>query len=307
VIEAYNLGDRDAEQYAAERVRRGLGTVRDATVKSRLMVALGTSVMDLDPRAAEALLDEAWSTSPLRPQSIDILNNYVELSWLSGTLENGAAILERLREVLRLLSHPTSTAVKIEAGVAACSGHWDDVVRMTESAIELDEWLSDLNLLRSEALGALGRYDEALAMVQTPQKDGYLVDIQRAQLVCAAIDLARGDAGTAIDRLTVVADMITDDERRLAISMHVASLLAVTATQLGQHETAAIMFGFTAAEQVRLGITLRLSNRLLAETASAACRAALGGERFDEIAAEGAATDWRNLPMVDDRRATNSV
>ncbi len=85
VIEAYNLGDRDAEEYAAERVRRGLGAVNDPVVKSRLLVALGTSVMDSDPRAAEAFLDEAWTTAPLQPRSIDILNNYIELSWLAGT------------------------------------------------------------------------------------------------------------------------------------------------------------------------------------------------------------------------------
>ena len=100
VIEAYNLGDRDAEAYAARRVRRGLGAVNDPVVKSRLLVALGTSVMDSDPRAAEAFLDEAWSTAPLRPRSIDILNNYIELSWLVGTLD-GATIHERLDEVLQ--------------------------------------------------------------------------------------------------------------------------------------------------------------------------------------------------------------
>ena len=100
VIEAHNLGDREAGEYAAERVRRGLGTVGDPVVKSRLLVALGTSVMDVDPRAAEALLDEAWALAPLRPRSIDILNNYVELSWLTGTLDNGAALLERLGDVL---------------------------------------------------------------------------------------------------------------------------------------------------------------------------------------------------------------
>jgi predicted ATPase/DNA-binding SARP family transcriptional activator len=306
VIEAYNLGDRDAERNAAERVRRGLGTVRDPIVRSRLLAALATSVLDSDPRAAEALLDEAWTTSPLRPQSIDILNNYVELSWLSGTLDDGAAILERLGDVLGLLSQPPPTAIKIEAGVAACSGRWEDVVRVTEPTRELDEWLNDLSLLRSEALGALGRYDDALAGVRPPEKDGYLVDLQRSQLVCAAIDLARGDAGAAFDRLTMVADMISDDERRLAISMHIASLAAVTATQLGQHETAAIMFGFAAAEQQRLDISLRPSNRSLVESATAACREALGAARFDAIAADGASTEWRKLPLVDRPRSTSA-
>ena len=184
VIEAYNLGDRDAEAYAAKRVRRGLGVVNDPVVKSRLLVALGTSVMDTDPRAAEAFLDEAWTTAPLRPRSIDILNNHIELSWLVGTLD-GATIHERLDEVLRLLSEPPPTAVKIEAGAAACAGHWDEVMRLTETATGFDKSLTDLHLLRSEALGALDRYDDALALAGQPYEDDYQTDIQRAHLVCA--------------------------------------------------------------------------------------------------------------------------
>ena len=97
----------------------------------------------------------------------------------------------------------------------------------------------------------------------------------------------------------MLADVITRDGRRLAIAMHVASLLAVTAHDLGQHETAAILFGFAAAEQDRLDIVLRLSARPLAERARDACRAALGAARFDELAAQGANTEWRGLPTVD--------
>ncbi len=70
VIEAYNLGDVAALRAAAARVRRGLDAVRDPVVRSRLLAALGTSVMDTDPRAAETYLDEAWSTAPSdRPRS----------------------------------------------------------------------------------------------------------------------------------------------------------------------------------------------------------------------------------------------
>ena len=305
VIEAYNLGDRDAEAYAAKRVRRGLGAVKDPVVKSRLLTALGTSVMDSDPRAAEAFLDEAWSTAPLRPRSIDILNNYIELSWLVGTLD-GATIHERLDEVLQLLSEPPPTAAKIAAGAAACAGHWDEVMRLTETATGFDKSLTDIRLLRSEALGALDRYDDALALARQPYEDDYQIDIQRAHLVCATIDLAREDPGAAFERLIMLADMITRDERRLALAMHVASLLAVTASDLGQHGTAATLFGFAAAEQNRLDITLRPSVQPLVERAREACRAALGAARFDELAAQGANTEWSDLPTVDGASATNT-
>ncbi len=300
VIDAYNLGDSDVEHFAAERVRRGLATVRDPVVKSRLLVALGVSVMDADPRAAEALHDEAWVAAPLGPRSIDILNNQIELSWLTGSLHDSDTLRERLGEVLDLFSKTPPTAVKIEAGLAACAGEWDQVVLLTENPTGFDESsLSDLHLLRSEALGALGRYDDAIAVLQPHQTNDYKTYIQQAHLVCTPIDLARGDPTAAFDRLATLADMITGDDRRLAIAMHVAALLAVTANDLGQYETAAVLFGFAAAEQDRLHISLRLSHRALAESAFAACRAALGGPRFSDLAAQGANTEWRGLPVVD--------
>ncbi|HEX4982645.1 MAG TPA: hypothetical protein VFV63_13150 [Ilumatobacteraceae bacterium] len=100
--------------------------------------------------------------------------------------------------------------------------------------------------------------------------------------------------------------MITRDERRLALAMHVASLLAVTAHDLGQHESAAILFGFAAAEQARLDIVLRLSVRPLAERAREACRTVLGAARFDELAAHGAKSEWRGLPTVDAATVTDT-
>ena len=146
--------------------------------------------MDSDPRAAEAFLDEAWSTAPLRPRSIDILNNYIELSWLVGTLD-GATIHERLDEVLRLLSEPPPTAVKIAAGAAACAGHWDEVMRLTETATGFDKSLTDIRLLRSEALGALDRHDDALALARQPYEDDYVIDIQHAPIWSAPRSISR--------------------------------------------------------------------------------------------------------------------
>jgi hypothetical protein len=179
-------------------------------------------------------------------------------------------------------------------------------MRLTETATGIDKSLTDLHLLRSEALGALDRYDDALALAGQPYEDDYQTDIQRAHLVCAQIDLARGDPGAAFERLIPLADMITRDERRLALAMHVASLLAVTASDLRQHETAATLFGFAAAERERLDITLRPSVQPLVERALEACRATLGPTGFDELAAEGANTEWRRLPTVERAPATDT-
>lgn len=60
---------------------------------------------------------------------------------------------------------------------------------------------------------------------------------------------------------------------------------------------AAIPFGHSIAEQERLGITLRAFERPVAERAIEACRAVLGDERFDKLAARGAAMDFDDLPL----------
>ncbi len=89
--------------------------------------------------------------------------------------------------------------------------------------------------------------------------------------------------------------MITRDERRLAARDARRVAPRRHRHDLGQHETAATLFGFAAAEQDRLDITLRPSVHPLVE-AREACRAALGAARFDELAAQGANTEWRAPP-----------
>ena len=99
------------------------------------------------------------------------------------------------------------------------------MLRLTAGLPGHDKMLIDLYVLRSEALGALGRHAEALALAGEPDVNDYWADVQRVNVVCAAIELARGDAGRALDRLRVVVRSTADDRRRLALWMHVASLL----------------------------------------------------------------------------------
>ena len=179
-------------------------------------------MIDTDPRADEAFNEAAWVAQPLRPQSIDILNNQIELSWITGTLRDSDAILWRLGEILDLHSETPPVAVKVEAGVAACAGQWDQVVRLTENATGYNDWyLGDVHLLCSEAFGALGRYDDAIAVIEPHQTKDYPTYVQQVDLVLAPIELARGDPAAALARLNTLADVITRDGRRLAIAMHV--------------------------------------------------------------------------------------
>jgi hypothetical protein len=186
-------------------------------------------------------------------------------------------------------------ARKVEAGVAASAGHWEDVLRHTADLLGTDKVLIDLCLLRGEALGALGRHAEALALAGDPGINDYWADIQRVNVVGAAIELACGDATAAVERLRVVARATAGDDRRLALSMHVAALQAVAVQRNGDDDRAAVLFGFAAGERARLGIALRPAHRPLVDDATAACRAQLGDARFDELAGAGAATTWRDL------------
>jgi hypothetical protein len=144
----------------------------------------------------------------------------------------------------------------------------------------------------------VGRHDEALAVLATVDPDSYERRRRFADRIHAAIDLRRGEPGVAAERLTVLADEITQDGRRLAAGMHVASLLGVAAHDLGQCEIAAVLFGHAAAERARLDIVLRASDRPLVDAAFAGCRQALGRERYDQLAARGAETEWSDLPGV---------
>jgi hypothetical protein len=216
-----------------------------------------------------------------------------------GRADDDVEILRRLDSILAELPHPHPQELSIRVGVAANEGRWDDVVAATDTTEGLDPFLVvSVRLRRAQALGALGRHDEALAVLDTIDHESphYLHNLDDIR---ASIELGRGDPRSAARRLSWYRDHITQDGRRLAVGAHVAALLAVAAQDLGQHEVAAILFGYTSAEQRRLDVEWRPSDRPLAERAIDACRAALGQERFDQLFAQGETTRWSDLPDVD--------
>lgn len=299
VVDALNISDRATQAFAEKRLRRGMSTIVDPNVKSRSLSALSFTLLDFDPRGAELLLEDAWLAAPIHPRSISVLSSQIENSWLTGTLAHGDTALRRLDEVLRRYPGAPSMVVKIRAGVAACAERWEEVVRLTEGYANFAEATQgDVRLLRCEALGALGSPEDAVALIPPPDADNYVNFIRHVHLVLAPIDLARGDLAEALHRLALLGDIIDRDDRRLAIAMPVAALLAVAAHSLGQNETAAVLFGFSAGERARLDIVLRPSMRPLVERAHQTSRVAIGDERFDELTGVGAALQWTDLPVV---------
>lgn len=298
---ASNINDQERRDWAIARVERGLASVDDPPLRVELLSALCSKLAHTDPRAADAYTNAAIELRASVPtRALALLANRIEVSWHVGGLDDGEAILQRLAETLDEMSKPDPARFKIEAGVAALAGRWDDVVRIAEAAYDLEPTNeSAVRLMWAEALGALGRHEDALAVLAPLDPDALGYYFYFADLVHAAIDLRRHEPWAAALRLTVLAEEIGHQGERLAIGMQVASLLAVAAHDLGQHETAAILSGYAASEQQRLDITLRPSDRLLAAEAIESCRAELGAQRFDELAAGGASTEWNDLPRVE--------
>jgi hypothetical protein len=199
-----------------------------------------------------------------------------------------------LDEALATLSDRPPLALKVAAGVAAAGGRWDEVLRLTGEPVT-GKVVNDLHVLRMEALAAVGRFDEALSLAAEPYLDDYWADMQRICLLRAAIALVRCDAAGALGHLRPVIESTRRDPRPLALAMHVAALLAVTAHRLGHDDDAAKLFGFVAAERQRLLIDVRPGQRAIVDEGASACRSSLGETRFAELAASGAATTWHAL------------
>jgi hypothetical protein len=299
IDESSNL-DPEFQAATRARVELGLESCDDPTLKSTLLRGLASSFSETDPRTAERYLVAAAALRPVPPiTTLAALHNRCTDAWVSGRIDDADAVLERLEEVISEFPAYAASGRGIKAMVAATTGRWDDVVRLAAVPDELDQFTEfAIRTAQIEALIALGRAHEASEVLRQVKADSEEQGTWMGFLE-APIDLATGNPTAAVEALRPLVESIGRDPRRLATSVPAASMLAVGASDLGQHETAAVLFGFSIAERQRLDITLRLVDRPFAERAIAACRAELGDERFEELAAEGAAIEFRDLPRVE--------
>jgi hypothetical protein len=228
------------------------------------------------------------------------LHNRIGASWWVGRLDDGEETLSQVEALVEAFPGFAPMVQHLRATVAARAGRWDDVIRIAESADDMSEYVEfHFRISYVEALTALGRLDEARAVLRQVELVPSREHAHFIPYLRASLELARGDPAAAV---TVLDDRFAElrrDPRRLSIAVQLTSLLAVAAHRLGQHETAAVLFGYSVAEQERLGVTLRVSDRPPAERAVGECRAALGEDRFDQLATRGAFTDFAALPAVD--------
>lgn len=299
VVEAFNVGDRAAGQAAVDRIAAGIDAVEDDELRALLLVAMGTHTIETAPSTADDYYSRAAALPGLtQTRVLSILNNRVEVSWISGALPDGDAIAQRLVAITEALPAAAPMAAKIEAGVAARAGRWEDVIRIAEAATGLDPANeAAVQITYAEALGAMGRFDEALAALDQLDLVAHGHYERNADLVHASISLDRGDPVTAMTRLDDLVAMIGRDQPRIAIAVPVAALLASVACELDRYEAAATISGFVDAECRRLSIGLRPTDRRLLDAALERCRASLGQQRVIELADMGATLSWAELPI----------
>lgn len=300
VVAASSVSEEEARDRYARWASRGFDGVVDPTLRADLLSARANPLVETDPRAAEAYTDAAIDLrSPASWRASAYLTNRVDESWFSGALDDGEVLLQRLAEIRAAVPEQLPEWSKIEAGVAAGEGRWDDVVRIARSARDLDLRIAAaVDVLHAEALAALGRLDEATTVLARVDPNSQEFR-QSASLVGALIELRRGEPEAAVEQLGRVAHGRAAHGDSYATGVQIASLLAIAAHALGQHDAAATLFGHSAAGQDRLDIRLRPSYRTLAGEAIESCRAELGPQRFDELADRGARTAWRDLPAVE--------
>ena len=197
LIEAYNLGDVVAMEVVAERVRRGLrfgahhGRQIPPPGRTRGVGRGDRPAVGDDLRRGGVVGGPAADRAHAHPRQPD------RTVMARRHAQDGPSTMRRLHETLATMSHRPTLALKIEAGVAACAGRWDEVLRLTEQPVA-DKVRNDLDILRIEALAALGRFDEASRWPANLRSNDYWADSQRVHLIGAAIELARGDPPAAL-------------------------------------------------------------------------------------------------------------
>ncbi len=286
-----------------------LGTVDDPTLRSILLRGLAAYVGHSEPSRSDTYLREAATIPGASPtEAFLAVHNRVATTWWFGRLDDPEATLRQIDALVDAAPAMARTADYLRLRVAMRAGWWDVVIAETESSDHLSEYAQfHRRISRVEALIALGRADEAADELRRLELIPSREHVHTNPYLWASLELERGDPGAAVIALRGRIDELGRDPRRLALGAQLTSLLGEAAHSLGHDETAAVLFGYSAAEQRRLEITLRPTDRPRAERAVAACRAALTERRFDELAARGAVTDFVDLPPVDVEPATGTA
>ncbi len=165
LVAAENSNNLKAVDQLAEKVANGIDLARSPAVRARLLTSHAAYLIDIEPRAADKLLADA--TELLQPIDkfaiLSCIHNRLMIAWRTGDLPHAEAMAADLddlpdRPIVR------RQRVTLESQAAACTGKWEEAIDLSLKHYGLDEETSlDLLHFRAEALGALGRLEEAIA------------------------------------------------------------------------------------------------------------------------------------------------
>jgi len=292
---------------AAALIVRALDSVDDPTQRSNLLRGVASYAVVVDPRQADRDLSAASRMAGASVLSrFAALHNRVANSWVYGPFADTDEILSQIDALVADVPAYAPPAQGLLAVLQALAGCWEDVLLIADAtADETDLFtLLEIGVARVEALTALGRYDEARTALRRIVADGGDdPDLLVVPFLEASLHLAQGEPAAAVNDLAERAAADRRDRRRVAWAARLTAFLGAAAQGLGQHETAAVLIGHSAGVEQRLDIRLRLFDHVIVDSAIAECRAVLGDDRFAELASQGAALDFRDLPQV----ATTSV
>lgn len=295
LVAAMNADEGELADRLAKRVEKSIDLAQDPVVRARLLSSSGAHLMDIDPRRADMRL--ASATALVKhidtTETLACIINRLFIGWRTGDLPGAQAMIVDLEG---LPDGPNVRRVRIlvEIQAAACTGRWEEVIDASVEHFGLDEDASaDMLGFRAEALGALGRTDDAIATLDQLDQLERREDLARtsSQIIRATTELRRGDAATAKSLLAESAASYMRESERMA-GFWFASLAGAAVHRLGEDDAAARLFGYAQALGDEYDIQMRMSERRLVEDAAEECRATLGPDRFDELANVGASLDW---------------
>ena len=296
LIDAGNSADAESIEQLKPRAEQLYESTEDDLSRGQLANALGALSMGTDARRADELFREAHQM--LRragsPRWVNPLQNRFLTAWFMNSREFEDEILGLVREAVAEGSGIHETVV--ETSFMTLAEEYEAVIERAATHQPKDDWEKAMLLLyRVVAERALGRLDDALETVERaatilgPNAPG------TTEWHKSLILLHMGDVDGAIAAFATPYSHDYDDTfSRLSAS----SFWAMVAEHRGEHETAALLWGFAdRLAEVSSFRSPRFEEEFLAESRQRSAQI-LGEERFAEVFARGRETRWEDLPLV---------
>src|SRR5262249_53614501 len=148
---------------AAQLVTRVLQSSDDENLRSVLLRGLASREGPVRPRQAELHLREAMAMSGASPLNrLSALHNLLFFSCVLGPIEGGVELSRWIDALVAQVPGQHNLGASMHATLAVVNGDWEEALHLAD-AVDGGDLLDRLDMaaVRTEALTALGRYDDA--------------------------------------------------------------------------------------------------------------------------------------------------